>query len=226
MNLIEKFNKSYKNNKNIMKSFEIIDNHIMSLSDDKIENIAEDILDFYDWFCDKLDENEELALVFCDKYGEDGPKIFQIAENFIDEINEMELLDLYEDAPDNIIKNIDMLVNFIANKKEDKVLTLSYFDEEMCSEFLEIPSNIEDEEVREAFEYSLKMFIMKFVFGEGILTFRIIKSKQDIIYGFMAVENTIKDVPLMDLADAYKNNPYDSGHSELYGESHIKFLKY
>lgn len=219
---IKQFEENLKECKSIVGSLSMINAYTIGISQNLLFDDALDIINFYDWFFKEYEDNEKVFEEIYDNWGEEGPRIFRLANYFIEMKNEAYLFDLYENYDNNIKNCIDSLYNFILNIRETRLLTFSYNKQEIGDDYLDIPKVIRKNDLDD-YKKELKLLIIKFVDLGGSFVLRIKKNKEDEIYGFLSSDNKIEKISETKLKVIYMKNPYKNKKSEIYREADINF---
>lgn len=217
---IEMFNEQLKKNKKNaeVRALSVLNAYTLTLNDEKIGEDVEQILEFYDWFFEKYGDNEKLMEDIYENWGENGPRMFRIAECILEQIEEQELREFEKGLPISVRSNIKTLHNYILNTGKHKVVTFFYHDEEYEPDCVEIP-----ETVHEGFIQDLKNILMtnilRIVAVGGVIVLRLIGENRDTICSFIAKDCELFKVPLDQLVESYRNNTEKSNRIEIYKEA-------
>lgn len=220
---IKKFKEHLARTKNVVGSLSMLNAYTLGIPQNLLIQDAEDIIDFYDWFFENYEDDNNIWKGIYENWGEIGPRIFRLAEDFIEMENEAYFIEVYKNFENNTRKNVDNLVDYIWNLREQRFLTFSYDDEDLDSEFLEIPKTIKKAELNN-YKKDLKLLIVKVVDLGGIFILRVCEKDEDSICGFLVSDNKIIKIDKKDLANTYDKNPYELKRVEVYREANIDFI--
>lgn len=224
---INKFNEHLARTKNVIGSLSVLNAYTLGIPKKLIIQDSESIIDFYEWFYDRYENDKQIWKEINENWGFVGPRIFRLAEEFIDLGNKAYFFNIYENYDDNIKTNIESLIDYIWNLREKRFLTFSYIDEESLEEiendFLEIPKDIIKEELDE-YKVDLKYLVIRFVELGGTFILRVSKSEEDHIYAFTSFNKEIRKKSKQELVDIYTNNPKKFPKTEIFKEAKINFI--
>ncbi len=182
----------------IIKALKIINAKITNYDVDNVpENIKKQIIEWYDYYEENYspyDYIEEAILETWDKY----PEIFELAEYFIQKMFEEKGKLAYEKLSGHQKFNVKLLVDYIMNCKNDKVVGFGFEDESFsCSSVgttMTISSMVSNEEKKEIRTKLLTLISLVF-HTDGQIEFRHYIKDKTVINIFISSNGSICKIP-------------------------------